>query len=474
MKKLFVLSLSVLFLAVTGCEDDDPAIPESLVAGFSSTTLGLSLDDNSADITIEFSRAAAESGTIELTIGNEQNAEYGTDYETSPAASGGVISIPVASGDNNVSLTITKLLNPEFGEIKSFEISLSSIPETGEVGTNGTVTVTFAENPISSGATLDLTVGGATQPNQVYVDLSRQTETVVARDSWDLGFSSGDEFSVILNSSLGMLAKALDKTSLNDVTADDTVGMNAQLDLGAIQSTLYSGQSPDWLSESITWADYPTGDLNETAISEISSTDSDNPVYIINRGTDPEGNARGWMKVRIIRNGSGYTLKYAEIAATSFDELEITKDSNFNFIFASLSGNIVSVQPEKSSWDIAFTTYTATTTLDGMTFVPFKYNDYVIQNRNTEGVAQVLTETGASYDSFSAEDAADLDFSGDVNSIGSSWRYLDFQTFTYFVSEDRFYVIKDPEDNLYKLKFTRMLDATTGERGFPQIQYELL
>ena len=55
------------------------------------------------------------------------------------------------------------------------------------------------EIPASTGAVINPEVGGSTQPNQVFIDLSTEITTVVDKDNWDLGFSSGDEFRVIMN-----------------------------------------------------------------------------------------------------------------------------------------------------------------------------------------------------------------------------------------------------------------------------------
>ena len=46
----------------------------------------------------------------------------------------------------------------------------------------------------SVGAVVQPTVGGANQPNQVYLDLSSEEFTAVNRASWDFGFSTGSDF----------------------------------------------------------------------------------------------------------------------------------------------------------------------------------------------------------------------------------------------------------------------------------------
>ncbi|MBV6646029.1 MAG: HmuY family protein, partial [Cyclobacteriaceae bacterium] len=37
----------------------------------------------------------------------------------------------------------------------------------------------------------------------------------------------------------------------------------------------------------------------------------------------------------------------------------------------------------------------------------------------------------------------------------------------------RFYLIKDSQENIYKLRFNR-LTSVTGKRGYPEFTYELL
>ena len=62
-------------------------------------------------------------------------------------------------------------------------------------------------------------------------------------------------------------------------------------------------------------------------------------------------------------------------------------------------------------------------------------------------------------------------FSQDQRIIGSTWRDV--------INEDKtlvdniFYVIKDSNGNVYKLKFTALLN-NAGERGYPKFKYNLL
>lgn len=327
-----------------------------------------------------------------------------------------------------------------------------------------------------TGAVIDAEVGGPEQPNQVFIDLSTKTQHAVNRSNWDLGFYCGAEFRVILNSSASSLARQLNKTNLNEVTAQDTVGWGKQLDINAIFATLTGTSIPTWVTQSSDWIDDPSGNINETAIAEISATATDNKVYIINRGKNPDGTQRGWLKIRIVRSGNNYTLQHAAIQSTTFQEISVTKNSAFNFSFVNFESGVASIEPEKGNWDIAFTTYTNLLQVDATTIVPYAYKDFVIHNRNGVKVVYVNIDNSATYESYTKSNAEGITFNDKINTIGSSWRTVAQPGTTQQtdVNRTRFYVISDVDGNLYKLRFTQLVHPTTGERGFPQIEYELL
>lgn len=329
--------------------------------------------------------------------------------------------------------------------------------------------------PPTASAIINAEVGGESQPNQVFIDLSTETQTSLARNSWDLGFVSGTEFRVILNNATSALAMPLDKTDINSVTAADTLGLGAQLDIDGIFGAI-QGPPPAWLPQASTWLDNPSGDLSKTAIAEVTESPETNKVYLLNRGKNPDGSQRGWAKIRVIRNDNGYTLQYAEIAATNFQELNISKNSNFNFNYVSLDNGIVSVEPAVDSWDLAFTTFTNLLPIGPSTSIPYLFKDFVIQNRNGVTAAKVEVTATETYENFAFSSVASQTFSSDITAIGSGWRTVaqPRSPVPTGVKEDIFYLLKDGAGNHYKLRFTRMLNPETGERGFPQIQYDLL
>lgn len=319
--------------------------------------------------------------------------------------------------------------------------------------------------PPSDGSTLTLNglIGaeaGSAAGNSVYVDFSADKQTAVDRDSWDLGFYAGADFKVILNASNGSSAIVVNKSDLNSVTAAD-FDPNA-LKVGQGLGTFSLIDDPR-----------EANIINKTAIAAISATDAENKVYIINR----KGGAATVLandelyKIRVLRKGSGYTLQYAKVTETTFKTLDITKNADANFQFASLvKGNTVSVEPAKASWDVVWgysMYYTAT--------FPYAFSDLVFINSLAGVSAAAVSTTVKAYAAFAESDLATVTFSSSRDVIGSTWRTSPGQNGTGGgVKTDIFYLIKDASGNVYKLKFNSFISNDGGTRGKPVIEYKLI
>lgn len=345
--------------------------------------------------------------------------------------------------------------------------------------------------------TLSPGVGGPNEPNQVYVDLSSGKMTSVRRDTWDLAFYCGDDFRVILNSSIAMTVKEIPSTDIHKFVAPD-------------DKILFS-DDPKFPSQKLVTdhlIDDPRGILQEekelegtgTAIARISEKEEENKVYLLNRGneistTTPEvgginlqGAHRGFMKIRIKRSGNGYELSYAKN-----DELKdiktvtISKDPEYNFVFLSLTtGQQVQVQPKKKNWDLCFSPSTSWfstqkekigSPANSATFFP----DMIISNLHGQTKATIFQSSDKSeekrnvdYAAYTKEKALKIDFSKEkYNSqmvIGRNWR--DNQTGA-LIRNELYYLIKDGDGNYFKLKILAMKNDK-GERGYPSFEYELL
>ncbi len=460
--------IGVFFFSISSCEDG-LTLPDNTIE-FESDQLGFGSDETELTININFSRETSDEGAIEITavpIG----VEYGVQFTTEPAMIDNKLSIPVAAGATGISFKIIKPIGVTFIGDEQVKFSLSTNIESLIIDGNSELLLTFAEIVATSGA-IDINGGGATYPNKVFIDFSANRQTAIARTAWDLGFSSGDDFRVILNSSNGMMAKVLDKNDLNSVTAVDTAGLGLKLSLDAVFAAITSPTPPAWVPDAIHWIDDPSGDLGKTAIASVSATASENKVYIVNRGSGPGTTPTplGWKKIRIVRNGTGYTLQHADINATTFSEIQITKDTRFSFQYVSFASGNVEFEPAKDRWDIAWTAF-ANSTDFGTGLVPYYFQDVILQNMAGAETAQVLTADIA-YDNFTEADLAGIIFGTSQTNIGSSWRSGGGPGGGPSLKTDRFYVIKDSDANYYKVRFTAL--TTSGERGKPKLEYALV
>ena len=214
------------------------------------------------------------------------------------------------------------------------------------------------------------------------------------------------------------------------------------------------------------------GVFANTVIAAVSATEADNKVYIINRGVGGGTPKKDMIKVRILRNGTNYTLQYAGLTETTFKTVSITKDPTRNFSFFSITNNaIVDVEPTKAKWDIVWSGGIFQTVLSATEIAPYYFSDQVYIN-HLAGVsaAEVLT-SAVTYDAFAEANIASQTFLTNRSAIGSKWRAT---TGTIGVKTDRFYVVKDAAGNVYKLKFLNFHSADGGERGYPNIDYKLV
>lgn len=466
-KNLWILFVSVAsFFALSSC-DDEPADPDN-IAIFESAEVGF--EGSQTEIKVTLSRAVKSDVPVTIALA-PTGVTYGTDFTTEPDGSSGSLTLTIPSGSAQASFTVRKPAGVFLSGNESIGFTLSSVGEPVLIGETASLKLNFSAI-VSEGSQLQLNgliaaESGTSAGNSVFVDLSNNQQTPIARTKWDLGFYGGDDFRVIINNTTGASVVGISKTDLTQVTAAD-INPDA-LKVGQSQT------DPN-VNENFPAIDNVFGDLSKTAMPVVSATDAENKVYIINRigGTNNVGATADLVKIRVLRTASGYTLQYAKINETTIKSLSITKDASANFSYMSFDNGIVSVEPAKAKWDIEWTWsiyYTPNPPPSGPN-IPYAFSDLVFINHlGGTQAAEVLTSTGVTYDTFNESNVAGVTFKSDRNLIGSSWRAT---TGTVGVKTDRFYVIKDPGGNIYKLKFLSFHAADGGTRGKPVIEYKLV
>ncbi len=449
----FVLAFSSVFSA---CKESDPPLPDNLVQ-FESAEQGIDAVTKEATIKLKLTRATDINLPVTVLL-TPTGIAYGTQFTTSPAATGNLLTLTIPAASSEISFKLTKVDNLFLSGTESIVLKITSATSPVLIGSVSQLTVKFT-SIVSDGTalTLDGGTGGSSAINSVFVDLSNNFQSAVKRNTWDLGFFSGDDFRVILNHTSAATAIALTKNDLTQVTAADTIG-------------LVLAANPD--AASLKLVDDVTGDITKTVIAAVSATDADNKVYIINRGTSGSIAARAWVKVRILRSGTtGYTLQYAGIKETTFKTVSITKDNAYNFKFVSFdTGAAVDVEPAKAKWDIEWTGAIYKTDNGGFD-VPYYFSDQVYINHRAGVTAAEILTSATSYDAYTESNIATTTFKSDRSVIGANWRAT---TGTIGVKTDRFYVVKDAAGNVYKLKFTSFTSQDGGERGKPKFEFKLV
>lgn len=318
--------------------------------------------------------------------------------------------------------------------------------------------------PPNESGLIEVDGGGATYPNSVFVSLRSGVQTPVARTTWDLAFSTGSDFKVLINGTTGAMASATTKTDINAVGATEIAAAEASGEL-VLSFTNLAG---------IEHVDDPANPLSKPVIAAVSATEGNNMVYLLSRGSSGV-DAKPWKKIRVIRNGQGYTLQHADADATTFTSLNISKDADDNFVYVSFENGVVDVEPAKTGWDIQWTAGTSSTPYPQASngTLAYFYQDLVYHNIYGGSSVVQVAEATIPYADFDETDVPTVTFNSDNRlTIGSNWRGGGGPTSAPAVKSDVYYVVKDANANVYKVRFLSL--TKDGERGKPSFEYELV
>lgn len=465
MKTIVAFILSLNFLILNSCTDDDKPMQQPFVIGFTNSSISYSEIPDQRVVNLEFSKAAEYDGSLILEVKNTE-ATYNVDYKTNPEVQNETITLPFKKGDTSLTFDFINLIYPFDNSDKAIEFTVKELQYEGYNAIQGNKSLVISFN-ISIGATMAPEIGGPNQPYQVYIDLSTEKFNRVKRDTWDFGFYSGDDFRVALNGSIYMAAKKLNVYDIDAVTESQVSPFYDQVAIGT------------FTTDNEEYIDDPTGDITKTAIAEIQEDDAQNSVYLINLGYEPgtitpaigsvavSGNHRGWAKIRVLKRENDYLLQYAKVGESTHKEVTISKDNLYNFkFFSTLSNQEVQVEPEKTLWDLSFTVFTNVIAGSGS----YGYSDFVVNNLKAGVKAySIMTTNTNEYANFTLSMVDETKFMEDQRVIGSAWR----DVFSGTAYGDRFYVLKDIDGNYYKIKMLGFL-STSGERGYPRFEYKLI
>jgi hypothetical protein len=317
--------------------------------------------------------------------------------------------------------------------------------------------------PVEEGL-IEINGGGTTFPNSVFINLSRGEQLPVSRIKWDLAFSTGTDFKVLINGTTGALAYPTGIFDMNAVGEEQAEPLRAS---GRLEMSFTN-------MEAILSVDLPSNPLSSPVMGTVNATAASNQVFILNRGAfgiDP----RPWKKIRVLVQDGKYILQHADVTSSTFSTLEVSKDRDFNFVYVSFEEGIVQIEPKKEDWDFMWSAGTSTTpfpqAVNGTLAYPFQ--DLVFHNiYGNVGAVQVM-EADIAYENFSEGNLTGLAFNNDNRlTIGSNWRAGGGPNASPSIREDRFYLVKDAGGNIYKVRFIAL--TRDGERGRPSFEFALV
>lgn len=454
-----IWAIGIAFSVLGAC-DDDPALPDNLVT-FETASLGFEGDET--EVKIKLTREVNVDTEIEITVAPDQ-LTYGTEFTTEPDGSSGTIALTIPAGNAEATVKVIRKPGVLFNGDESITFAIVSSTAPVLPGEGLTAALSFVAIT-SEGSQLQLSGKTDASPyaNSVYADLSANKQIPVDRKSWNMGFYNGEDFRVILNPGYQTTAVALTKTDISAVTlADADAVMNLNHDI----------EDP----ATLILADHWDGDLTKTAFSAVAASENDNKVYLVS--FEGSKNKDQWFKVKVTRSAQGYKIQYARIGETTIKTLDVPKNTTYNFNFVSLeSSAIVVAEPPKANWDIEWSYSTNNSGLN----TPYWFQDFVLLNNVGGAGAVEIVKTSAAdaetaYTTFAETDLTGITFISKRDVIGSKWRSTGGPGGgATGIRRDRFYVIKDPRGNVYKLKFVSMGVASDGgERGKPVIEYKLV
>jgi hypothetical protein len=266
-------------------------------------------------------------------------------------------------------------------------------------------------------------------------------------NEWQLGFECGKNgWRIITNSGAGWF---IYNTRQRIIPS----GMEMPVNLAALYDVMHL------------WPD-------STAVGHWVNTDNEpgaytNFVYMMGKYTN--GRFADRKEIQFLElTDTSYTFYYHDEHVS--DTVIIKKNDEFNFTYYSFDKqNQIQPEPEKSTFDLMFTSYYDLATLFGQT-IPYRVGGALINVWQT----QVALDSTFQFDDIDAATIPQLNFSSQRDIPGYRWKNVTVDitgggTATYEVRTNYNYIFRTQEGNYFKLRFLSY--TLDGRSGFPRFEY---
>lgn len=324
---------------------------------------------------------------------------------------------------------------------------------------------------VNLGATLTAAMG-SNLAQQVYVDLSTGVATPVTVNTWELAFENNGT-AIRTNSAKKVAVAVPAETDFAAVSSDDGL--------------TYSYDSED-------------GDLSKTAFGSLSL----NQPYIIDLGIDENANTLGKKKFQVTaQNTDGISFEFADLDGSNNITRTVSwSEGDFTF-FSLINDEQVSVEP--ADWDMVLTAITVrtgapcaalgggampgincdiyrlaatamTNSYDGVAVAKDDPYSDLEQNDDPASEKNQKTIDDGNFDTVVISDFNALGSSTAADAVGRSWLQIlqPHSSGVYKIYDYITYIIKDRDDNYYKVRFLAYRGGDNAENGYPTFEYELM
>ena len=288
---------------------------------------------------------------------------------------------------------------------------------------------------------------GPTYADDIYYSFENGEVSKAARDTWDIAFYT-QRFSS------GILINEGNTVELYTYPNGDTSAWNT------IDTT---GMSTNWKKMYNSKEYFEVGAFSINALGHpdygwgvyntVNHSVYGDSLFII---VTPSGIKKIRIDVKISLDNI-YHFTYADLDGSNEQsvELDVVPYESKQFVYYSLANNkVVDREPAKESWDILFTKYFDEFRPGGGDPVP-------------QLVTGVNNNIGVYSNNFYPVDPtfnnwASADFDSAKNAIGYDWKFFDFGSFSFIVTDSNYYFVKTVNGDIYKLKFKTWEGSSTG------------
>jgi hypothetical protein len=282
------------------------------------------------------------------------------------------------------------------------------------------------------------------------------------KDNWDIAFQTGSKDAGIrINSQKGLLLWVVEGSHADSWDDPiDTTGMSANWQQWHNTSSKWSiGAFNLGLNGFETNGDFGWGEYNMATHSV-----SGNKVFVLKLSDNI------YKKVMIegLLHGT-YSVLWADLDGNNEETMEIKKSDYGSKMFVYLdviNKKLIDREPPLESWSLIFGKYTAMIQMGLGQIVP-----YGVTGVRTNPNYRTAVVEGVSPSEANAPELNSDNYSSDIDRIGSDWKKLDHETFTYNIVEDLSYFVTSemddtPDPLINKILFKEFEGSNSGRLVF--------